>query len=585
MRYPDFGEGGRARRARLIAVTLFSVQPALAGCQGTIGDWMNPGTTTRGSPDADIVSVDGGPPSVDGGTPPSSCEPTPRPSQRVTLRSELQFANGLRDLLGSDVLAGATGVPAPEGRTLDLDLVNQMSPKSLATRYGFVLAAGDRASGAVRTVAPCSATQTPTACAEAVARVLVERAFRRPVGAEELADLMNVYKAGAATSHDEGIRWMVEAIAFAPSSMYTREIGTPSSDKEATLSSWEIADLLGLFFLESIPDAELARAARAGELIEPAAIEAQASRLLGLPSVQENLSQTVISFLQAARIFGVVKDPKFAEFSKVQASMYKETSLFVDDSLWKTPRAIPELLTTTRTFVDPGLASLYGVAYPGAAGQQDFLPVDLPTNERAGFLTQAGLLSIKSAPNTTSVIFRGLFVRGSLLCLPDISPPSDPATQAKIAAQQANQTLTERDKAQFRKTTTPCSGCHGGFDPFGLSLESYDAIGRYRTKDEAGRDVDPSIDLSAFEPILSGSVPNAVALARKIAESGRFQSCLSERILSYAMNAPLTAESCDVRDVALRTSQAGNTVPAMARAIAASPAMRTRTRAGQGGQP
>src|SRR6185503_12126167 len=169
------------------------------------------------------------------------------------------------------------------------------------------------------------------------------------------------------------------------------------------------------------------------------------------------------------------------------------------------PRAIPELLTTTRTFVDPGLAALYGVPYPGAADQKDFLAVDLPRNERAGILTQAGLLSIKSAPNTTSVIFRGLFVRGSLLCLPDISPPSDAATQARIAQQQSNQTMTERDKAQFRKATSPCSGCHGGFDPFGLSLESYDAIGRYRTKDEADRDIDSTIDLSAFEPTLSGS--------------------------------------------------------------------------------
>jgi hypothetical protein len=291
----------------------------------------------------------------------------------------------------------------------------------------------------------------------------------------------------------------------------------------------------------------------------------------------------MLSFLQASQIFGVVKDPKFAEFPNVQSSMYRETSLFVDDSLWTTPRAIPELLTTTRTFVDPGLASLYGVAYPGAAGQKDFLPVDLPGGERSGLLTQAGLLSIKSAPNTTSVIFRGLFVRGSLLCLAEISPPTDPATQSKIAEQQANTTMTERDKAQFRKTTSPCAGCHGGFDPFGLSLESYDAIGRYRTKDESGASIDPSVDVSGFAPILKGTVPTALALAKQIADSGRFQSCLTSRVLSYALNAPLTAESCDVRDTVAHAATSGNTVPALARAIAASTAFRTRST--EGGQP
>src|SRR5437773_5651264 len=97
MRYSEFGEGGRARRAGLIAVTLFSVQPALAGCQGTIGDLpfvgtTAPGTTTGGP----LAGLDGGGgPAADGGIAPSPCEATPRPAQRVALRSELQFANGL----------------------------------------------------------------------------------------------------------------------------------------------------------------------------------------------------------------------------------------------------------------------------------------------------------------------------------------------------------------------------------------------------------------------------------------------------------------------------------------------------------
>jgi len=340
---------------------------------------------------------------------------------------------------------------------------------------------------------------------------------------------------------------------------------------------------LGALLLGIIPDAELLRAAKNGELTQPAAIETEATRLLGLPAVQKNLSQTMLSFLQAPQIWSVVKDPKFPDFPKTQPSMYTETSLFIDDFLWNAPRKVPELLTTTRTFVDPNLASLYGVAYPGSSGRQDFLPVDLPRNERAGILTQAGLLSIKAAPNTTSVIFRGLFVRSSLLCLADISPPTDPATKAKIAAQQANHTMTEREKAQFRKTTSPCSACHGGFDPFGLSLESYDAIGRFRMTDESGAAVDPSVDLSAFAPVLTGTVPNAVALAKTIADSGRFQTCLTERILSYAMGAPLSAESCDVRDTVARTTTFGNTVADMARAIGSSIAFRTRTKAERGG--
>src|SRR5438874_4057819 len=230
MRYPQFGRRRRVRSCDLFAGALLLSSQALSGCEGSIG--LPKGTLEPESPPgvaADAGSAGGpGVGAPDAGPQASPCESTPRPPRRVALRSELQFANGLRDLLGPDVLAGATGVPSAEGRTLDLDYVNQMSPKSLATRYGFVLAAGDRAASAVKTVAPCNASQTPAACAESVAAALVEHAFRRPPEPEEIADLVNVYTAGAATSHEEGIKWMVEAIAFAPSAMYTRELGTSS---------------------------------------------------------------------------------------------------------------------------------------------------------------------------------------------------------------------------------------------------------------------------------------------------------------------------------------------------------------------
>src|SRR5229473_7831531 len=148
MRYPQFGRRRRVRRGALFAGALLLSSQALPGCEGTIG--LPKGTLEPESPPGALpdAGTTGAPP--DAAPQASPCESTPRPPRRVALRSELQFANGLRDLLGPDALAGATGVPSAGGRTLDLDFVNQMSPKSLATRYGFVLAAGDRAPSAVK---------------------------------------------------------------------------------------------------------------------------------------------------------------------------------------------------------------------------------------------------------------------------------------------------------------------------------------------------------------------------------------------------------------------------------------------------
>ena len=85
-----------------------------------------------------------------------------------------------------------------------------------------------------------------------------------------------------------------------------------------------------------------------------------------------------------------------------------------------------------------------------------------------------------SRTNTTSVVSRGLYINSSMLCL--VRPAEPPAAvKDKVTAQLMDATTTERQKSDFRTTTSPCNGCHTGFDPYGLSLENYDAIGRYRT--------------------------------------------------------------------------------------------------------
>ena len=43
-----------------------------------------------------------------------------------------------------------------------------------------------------------------------------------------------------------------------------------------------------------------------------------------------------------------------------------------------------------------------------------------------------------------------------------------------------------------------CNGCHSQIDPYGLALENYDAVGRYRTVDEnaLNKPIDPSGQLT-----------------------------------------------------------------------------------------
>jgi hypothetical protein len=514
---------------------------------------------------------------------PSTCQAGTqphRPPQRVLLVSELEQINAMRDLLGAEAVPADPSLPTDRGRTLDLDLVNQVSAKSLDGYDSLVTSVGKNVKTRAASLTQCAAGMAADACAKQYAAKLAERAFRRPVTEEELTDLMAAYQAGAAISPDDGIATLTEAILFAPSSMYRRELGGAPNGQVATLNSWEMADQLSHFLYSSIPDDGLVTAAKADSLTTDAGIRGELDRLLATDRVKQSLTQTMLAWLQTGRLLQVTKDAKYADFGALQNSMYTETSMFVDSFLWGQPGALGDLLTSTRTFVDPGLAKFYGVTYPGAAGSTTFMPVDLPKDQRAGVLTQAALLSIKSGPDNTSVIFRGLFMHDKVLCLPEISPPADAATLMKITEQQTV-AQTEQQKAAYRAMTSPCLGCHSQFDPFGLTLESFDGIGRYRTTDDKGGPIDPSVDLSAFANYgLNGKVSGVVELAQQVKTSGKFPVCLTSQIMTYAANEVLAADDCGVQAVGQALTSGSDRFTDMIRGIALSPTFRTRSTAG-----
>jgi hypothetical protein len=550
----------------------------LPACTGVVGDGTDPASNGPNNTP--------GPGQGAGGSiaNPATCQPgiePHRPPQRVVLVSELEQINGIRDLLGPEAVPADPSLPTDRGRTLDLDLVNQVSSKSLDAHDTLITAVAKNVKTRAASVTQCAAGTANEVCAKQYAARLAERAFRRPVAEDELTELMAAYQAGAAISHDDGIATLTQAILFAPSAMYRRELGGTPNGKVATLNSWEMADQLAHFLYTSIPDDGLIAAAKADGLTNDAGIKLELDRLLATERVQKSLSQTMLAWLQTARLAQVTKDAKYADFGDLQASMFTETTTFVDSFLWGQPASLPDLLTTTRTFVDPGLAKFYGVTYPGAPDSTAFMPVELPAGQRAGILTQASLLSIKAGPDNTSVIFRGLFLHDKVLCLPEIAPPQDAATQAKISEQEMG-TQTELEKAMYRKTTSPCNGCHAQFDPFGLALEGFDGIGRYRTQDESGKPIDPSVDLSAFKEYgLDGTVSGIVELAQKVKASGKFTTCLTSQIMTYAANQVLHEDDCGVQAVGQSLTPGSDKFTDMVRGIVLSPTFRTRSTSGE----
>jgi hypothetical protein len=91
--------------------------------------------------------------------------------------------------------------------------------------------------------------------------------------------------------------------------------------------------------------------------------------------------------------------------------------------------------------------------------------------------------------------------------------------------------LSMRERMVEHRANPACSGCHQLMDPIGLSTESFDAIGRWRTKSESGAPVDVSgalPDGSPFEGVagLKRALLNRPEL---------FVSTLTEKLMTYGL--------------------------------------------------
>jgi hypothetical protein len=409
-------------------------------------------------------------------------------------------------------------------------------------------------------------------CARAFVESFTEKVFRRPPTRDELASMQEVYGEALAitASIPEALANTVAALLSSPQFLYRTEFGGDAS-KGGSLDSFELASQLSYFLSDGPPDAALLEAAASDSLQTSAELSAQATRILQTPAARQNFASAMRSYFGLEGLLTVVLDD--AAFTPgLRNSAYHEAESFISSVLWSGPLA--NLLTSRAGLVDRTLASVYGVSVsPPPSDPAGFKELELPP-ERAGLLTRTAFLASRSRPdNNPNVVGRGLAINAALICETNPPFPDDPEI---VSVRPTGANLSERERAEFRASEPLCANCHKNFDAFGLALEPYDSIGRYRTVDSQGRPIDPVVTLP---PSLNSVIAkNAVDMEARIAESPAFQRCVSKNMLSWALmeGTALTRDSCLVVDLARAYIQDDGSLTALLRAIAASPALRDR---------
>jgi hypothetical protein len=317
-------------------------------------------------------------------------------------------------------------------------------------------------------------------------------------------------------------------------------------------------------------------AAKQGTLSTATQVAAQTDRLLALPAVQANMQQAMFSYFGIANLASVVIDPaKVPEYTVgVQNAMLRETQDFLTSTLWK--GKVDDLLLSRQSEVNPDLAKLYGITFPAGSAQtaSTFVPVQLP-DVRSGLLTQLGFLTSRARTDGSSVVARGLAVASTVLCASTPAAPPAALTDQIAAVTTMLADKSERERSLYRQTTAPCSACHTTFDPYGLVLETFDLIGRYRTVDDQQRPIDASTTLP--NDAGGAQVKTAVEFAQAVTSNGVFASCVARNLMKFALaDGNVERGDCAVKAVTQKFLAGDKTFASMLREIAASQTLAVR---------
>jgi hypothetical protein len=365
-------------------------------------------------------------------------------------------------------------------------------------------------------------------CAQRILANRMRLAYRRPVTGADLARPLEFYRQTRAQEGFEGgIEMALRAILVSPEFLFRveRDPAGVAPNTAYPVSGLQLASRLSFFLWSSIPDDELLSLAERGELHEPSVLEKQVRRMLADERSQTLVTNFAAQWLYLRNLDSTTPDMRlFPDFDdNLRQSFRHETELFFG-SIVREDRPVLDLIRADYTYLNERLAKHYGIDNIYGAR---FRRVELdPASHRGGLLRQGSILTVTSYATRTSPVIRGKWVLSNLLGIPPPPPlPNVPALDNKV-----NQSLPVRERLAQHRADPVCAGCHQLMDPIGLSMESYDAVGRFRTM-EAGKPINDSggfPDGRTFDGI--GGLEDALLERPEI-----FVGVMAEKLLTYAL--------------------------------------------------
>jgi hypothetical protein len=365
------------------------------------------------------------------------------------------------------------------------------------------------------------------------------RLFRRPLTPDERSTYERVHEQALALGDAPlaALELTFQALLASAEFLYRIELDAdPGSPNAHPLSSFELASRLSYFLWSSAPDEALLAAAADDSLRDPTTLSSVVDRMLDDPKSERLITQFAGQWLGARQVLSHPVAPSLFYWTPEVAKAAGDEMLLYFSEFVRSERSWFEFPLADVNYVDEWLARFYGMPSTFVTTR-----VEYKADRRAGFFGLAGFLALSSFDRRTSPSLRGRWIASNLLCE---TPPDPPQDVPKLEDDGIDpSTLDIRELLEQHRDAPGCYGCHATFDPYGLALEEYDAIGLYRTTYSDGTLVDASATLPPSDAFPEGiSFTGLEGLSNVVASDPAFGRCLAKKLLTYGLGRPV-AES------------------------------------------
>ena len=331
-------------------------------------------------------------------------------------------------------------------------------------------------------------------CARTFIQSFAAKAYRRPVTADDVDSLLDLYRAVAAEggTYADGIDFVTRAILQAPSFVYLTELGDSTAGSppgKTRLTPNEIASLLSYLMTANPPDQELLD--DIASMATADGREQHLRRLWTTDGGRARLVRVVREWLGIDGIAELDKDsnvyPPFTHSPRRDGGRVdqlhrrgaRKTARARCRSCWvRSGRIINAIYGATSEQIGAYYTDYYGLASIGPTLRRNQLD-GAAGGTRVGILNQGAFLSLFATATGSHPVRRGVAVMRRLACL-DLPDPAELDINVVPPVPDPNMPKTTRDLYAVHATDPLCKTCHGRIDNFGFAFELYDGMGAFR---------------------------------------------------------------------------------------------------------